>query len=58
MLGWHIGDVIAPQHCKTISFVRHVNDLFMKYNIPIALLGAVRILAEGVNAEFTVSIDR
>ncbi len=37
-----------------ISFVKHVNDLFMKYNIPLALLAAVRTLAEGVNAEFIV----
>ncbi len=37
-----------------ISFVRYVNDLFMKYNIPLALLAAIRTLAVGVNAEFTV----
>ncbi len=37
-----------------ISFVRHVNNRVMKYNIPLALLVAVRTLAEGVNAEFTV----
>ncbi len=36
------------------SFVRHVNDLFMKYKIRLALLVADRTLAEGVNVEFTV----
>ncbi len=29
-------------------------DLFMKYNIPLALLAAIRTLAERVNTEFTV----
>ncbi len=38
------------------SLVRQVNDIFMKYNIPLALLAAVRILAEAVNAEFTVML--
>ncbi len=37
-----------------ISFVRQVNGLFMKYNIPLALLAAPRTLAEEVNAEFKV----
>ncbi len=37
-----------------ISFVRHVNDLFMKYSIPLDLLAAVRAFAEGVNVVFTV----
>ncbi len=37
-----------------ILFVRHVNGLMVEYNIPLALLAAVRILAEGVNAEFAV----
>ncbi len=37
-----------------ISFVRQVNDLFMKYNIPLALLAAARTWAEGVNDAFTV----
>ncbi len=38
---------------KKISFIRQVNDLFMKYNIPLALLAATRTFAEGVNAAFT-----
>ncbi len=33
---------------------KHVKDLFMKYNIPLALLAAARTLAERVNAAFTV----
>ncbi len=37
-----------------ISFVRHVNDLFLKYSIPLALFAVVRTFADGVNAEFTV----
>ncbi len=37
-----------------ISFVRHVNDLVMKYSILLALFAAVRTFAEGVNAKFTV----
>ncbi len=37
-----------------ISFVRHENDLFIKYSIPLALLVAVRIFVEEVNTEFTV----
>ncbi len=36
-----------------VSFVRQENDLFMKYNIPLALLAATRTFAEGVNAAFT-----
>ncbi len=37
-----------------IAFVRHENDVFIKYSIPLALLVAVRIFAEEVNTEFTV----
>ncbi len=37
-----------------ISFVRHVNDLYMKYSIPLALFAAVKTFADGVNVEFTV----
>ncbi len=37
-----------------ISFVRHVNDLFMKYSIPVALFAEVGTFAEGVNIEFIV----
>ncbi len=37
-----------------ISFIRHINDRFMKHNIPLATLAAVRILAKGANAELTV----
>ncbi len=37
-----------------ISSVRHVNDLFMKYNIPLALLAAVSTFAEGVNVSLSV----
>ncbi len=37
-----------------ISFVRQVNDLFMKINTPLALLAAARTLAARVNAVFTV----
>ncbi len=37
-----------------IPFVRHVNDLFMKYSIPLALFAAARTFADGVNTEFTV----
>ncbi len=36
-----------------ISFVRRQNGLVMRYNIPLALLAAVRKFAEGVDAEFT-----
>ncbi len=39
---------------KHISFIRHVNVLFIKYSIVLVLLAAVRTFAEGVNAEFTV----
>ncbi len=35
-------------------FIRHVNDLFMKYSIPLDLFAAVRTLTDGLNAEFTV----
>ncbi len=38
---------------RKIAFVRHVNDLFMKYSIPLALSAVVRAFADGVNAEFT-----
>ncbi len=37
-----------------IFFVSHMNDLFMKYSIPLALLAAIRTFAEGVKAEFTI----
>ncbi len=37
-----------------ISFVWHVNDLFMKYSIPQYLLASVRTFPKGVNAELTV----
>ncbi len=37
-----------------MSFFKQVKDLFMKYNIPLALLAAARTLAEEVNAAFTV----
>ncbi len=37
-----------------ISFVRHENATFLKYNIVLALLATVRKLAEVVNVEFTV----
>ncbi len=40
---------------RNISFVRHVNDLLIKYSIPLALFAAVRTFADGVNAEFTVT---
>ncbi len=36
-----------------ISFIRDVNDLFMKYSIPLALFAAVRKFADGVSIEFT-----
>ncbi len=35
---------------RKISFVRHLNDLLMKYSIPLALFAAVRTFADGVNA--------
>ncbi len=56
LLGGHIQDAVAPKHCIEVRnfFVRHVSDRFKKYNIPLGLLVAVRTLAEGVNAEFTV----
>ncbi len=57
LLGWHNQNEVAPKHCVEVpktSFARQVNDLFMKYNIPLALLVAARTLAEGVNAAFTV----
>ncbi len=44
------------QNGPKISIVRHVNDLFMKYSIPLALLAAVRTFAESVNFEFTVML--
>ncbi len=37
-----------------ISFVRHVNDLFMNYSILLALFAAARTFADGLNADFTV----
>ncbi len=37
-----------------ISFVKHVNDLLVKYSIYLALLTPFKTLAEEVNAEFTV----
>ncbi len=37
-----------------ITFVRYANDFFMKYNISLALLAAVRKFDEDVNAEVTV----
>ncbi len=50
-------DCTKALHLGTkIAFVRHVNDRFMKYNIPLALLAAVRTLAEGVNAEFAAML--
>ncbi len=36
------------------SFVRQVNDLFIKRSIPFASLDAVRILAEGLNTDFMI----
>ncbi len=36
-----------------VSFVRNVNNLFMKYGFPIALFAAVRTFADGVHAVFT-----
>ncbi len=36
---------------RNISFVRHVNDLLIKYSIPLALFAAVRTFADEVNAE-------
>ncbi len=35
-----------------IFFVRHVNDIYMKYSISLALFAAVSTFADGVNAEF------
>ncbi len=46
--------VFALYSGTKISFVRYVNDLFMKYSIPQALLAAERPFAEGVYVEFTV----
>ncbi len=37
-----------------ISFVRHASNPFKKYSIPLALLTAVRALAEGLKSEFTI----
>ncbi len=63
MLGWRIRDVVSPTHYilkelynrgTKLTFVRHVNDRFMKDSIPLTLLAAVRTFADGVNAEFTV----
>ncbi len=47
---------VAPKHCIEIrSSHSSVMLLIMllKYNIPLALLSAVRALADGVNAEFS-----
>ncbi len=33
------------------QIVRHVNDLLIKYSIPLALFAAARTFADGVNAE-------
>ncbi len=63
MLGWRIRDVVSPTHYilevlynrgMNVTFVRHVNALFMKYSIPLALFAAVRTSADGVNAECIV----
>ncbi len=43
--------MVAPKHCIE---ARSVNDLFMTYKIPLAILAATRTLAKRVNAEFTV----
>ncbi len=51
LLGWHIRDEVAPKHCIE---VRQVNELFMKYKNPLAVLLAAKTLAEGVNAAFTI----
>ncbi len=56
MLGWHIrdeGSTKALNRSTEFSFVRYVTHLFMKHNIPLALLSDVRKLADGVNAEFS-----
>ncbi len=37
-----------------ISFVKHVNDLFMRYSVPLTLFAAVKTFADGVTAAFTV----
>ncbi len=37
-----------------ISFVSLVNDLFMKHNIPLALLATVKMLDEWINDEFMI----
>ncbi len=37
-----------------ISFVTHVNYIFMKYSISLSILVALRTFTEGVNAECTV----
>ncbi len=41
-------DIFAPKRC------RDENDIFMKYNIPLALLATVRKFDEAVNAGLTV----
>ncbi len=55
-LAWRIRDEVAPKHCIEVrkSPLSNRKDLFMKYNIPLALLAAARTLAEGVNAAITV----
>ncbi len=53
MLGCVLTNALYSGYTK-ISFVRYVNDLFMKYRIPLALLAAERTFAEGVNIEFPV----
>ncbi len=52
--GSRCGRTKAQYRGTKISFIRHANAHFMKYNIPLALLAAVKTLAEGANAEFTV----
>ncbi len=39
-----------------IPFVRQVNNLFIKHNIPRALLAAVGTLAEGMNVGLTLTL--
>ncbi len=51
-----LGVINALYKGTKFSFVRHVNVLFMKYSIPLALLAVVRAFADGVNAEFTVIV--
>ncbi len=48
------GSTKALHRGAEISFGRHLNDLFMKYSIPLAFLAAVRTLIEGGNAELKV----